>query len=111
MIELIILNYLKAHGIDAHLEMPKNLPSFPFVIVEKTGSAYSNRLTTSMLAIQSYAASMYETIQLNETVKQIMNDAVELSEITHVSLNGDYNFTDTNTKRYRYQAVFDITHY
>lgn len=111
MIELLILNYLEGKGFDAHLEMPKNRPALPFVIIEKTGSTRSNTITTSTLAIQSYAGSMYETVQLNEDVKNAMNDAVELQEVTKVALNGDYNFTDTNTKRYRYQAVFDITHY
>ena len=111
MIELLILNYLKSKGFDAHLEMPKNLPAFPFVIIEKTGSTRSNMITTSTLAIQSYAGSMYETIQLNEAIKEAMDDAVTLQEVTKVALNGDYNFTDIDTKRYRYQAVFDITHY
>ena len=27
------------------------------------------------------------------------------------NLNSDYNFTDTETKEYRYQAVFDINYY
>ena len=111
MIELIVLNYLKSKGLDAYLEIPKNLPDLPFFVVEKTGSTCANTITTSTLAVQTYAGSMYETIVWNEMVKQYMRDAVELSEITHVSLNGDYNFTDTDTKRYRYQAVFDITHY
>ena len=36
---------------------------------------------------------------------------VALDEVSKVSLNSDYNFTDAATKRYRYQAVFDIIHY
>ena len=111
MIELLIQNYLRDKGIDAHLEIPKNIPAFPFVVIEKTGSTCSNTITTSTIAIQSYAGSMYETIVTNEAVKECMKEAIELSEITKVELNGDYNFTDTDTKRYRYQAVFDITHY
>lgn len=111
MIELLIQKWLKDHGIDAHLEMPKNLPAFPFVVIEKTGSDYHDTLWTSTLAIQSYGSSMYETIMMNETVKQTVLDAIALSEITKISPGGDYNFTDPDTKRYRYQAVFDITHY
>jgi len=34
-----------------------------------------------------------------------------LNEIGKVKLNSDYNFTDTVTKQYRYQAVYDISHY
>ena len=36
---------------------------------------------------------------------------IELNEVTDVDLNASYNFTDQQTKEYRYQTVFDITHY
>jgi len=111
MIEILILNYLKDVGFQAYMEMPKNTPSFPFVIIEKTGSSKENQIETSTIAIQSYASSLYEAAELNEDIKASMEDAVVVDEITRVSLNSDYNFTDTETKRYRYQAVFDITHY
>ena len=32
------------------------------------------------------------------------------TNVFRCELNGDYNFTDTETKRYRYQAVFDLTY-
>ena len=32
----------------------------------------------------------------------------ESTNIFKSSLNSDYNFTDTSTKKYRYQAVYDI---
>ena len=40
-----------------------------------------------------------------------MLEAAALPEIGAVHLNSDYNFTDTAAKRYRYQAVFDVTYY
>ena len=36
---------------------------------------------------------------------------ITLNSISKIKLNSDYNFTDTETKEYRYQAVFDINHY
>lgn len=111
MIELLVLNYLKDGGINAFMEMPKNTPSFPFVIIEKTGSSKYNLIETSTLAIQSYGETLYDAAMLNEQIKTAMEGAVEVDDITQVSLNSDYNFTDTETKRYRYQAVFEITHY
>lgn len=54
---------------------------------------------------------MYEAAKLNEELKEIVEQLVILDEISGVSLNSDYNFTDTETKEYRYQAVFDINHY
>ena len=40
-----------------------------------------------------------------------INDINELADICHCELNSNYNYTDTARKRYRYQAVFYITHY
>lgn len=111
MIEKIILVYLKGEGFHASMEMPENRPAYPFVIIEKTGSSRSNRITTSTLAIQSYGATLDDAMELNERVKEVMDEAISLPDVTKVTLNSDYNFTDTSTKRYRYQAVFDITHY
>ena len=38
-------------------------------------------------------------------------DCIELPTISAVYINSDYNFTDTETKRYRYQCVAVVTHY
>ena len=46
---------------------------------------------------------MYEASLLNETVKEIVEQLVELNDVSDVSLNSDYNYTDTETKKYRYQ--------
>ncbi len=50
-------------------------------------------------------------ITLNEQTKTAVDSLIELTEIAKVRLNSDYNFTDTATKRYRYQAVYDLNHY
>ncbi|OOV85805.1 hypothetical protein BTA35_0216720, partial [Oceanospirillum linum] len=62
-------------------------------------------------AFQSYAPSMYEAAVLNEAVKETVEGMIELDEISKIKLNSDYNYTDTTTKEYRYQAVFDMNHY
>ena len=49
---------------------------------------------------------------MNEEVIDVMlNGLITEGDIAKVDLNTDYNFTDTTTKQYRYQAVFDIVHY
>lgn len=111
MIEKIILDYLNQElSVPAYMERPENPPG-QYVLIEKTGSGKRNQICEAVLAIQSYAPSMYEAAVLNETVKDTMEAAVTLSDISKVSLNSDYNFTDTAMKAYRYQAVFNITHY
>jgi hypothetical protein len=54
---------------------------------------------------------MLKAAELNETVKDLMDDIVALDEIVRSEINTDYNYTDTTKKQYRYQAVYDITHY
>ena len=82
-----------------------------YVIFEKTSSGKNNYLPSSTFAFQSYAPSMYEAAKLNDELKQVIENMIELDEISGIHLNSDYNFTDTETKQYRYQAVFDINHY
>jgi hypothetical protein len=111
MIEVIILNHLKSKlTVPVRLEKPEPAPS-EYVLFEKTGSNKSNHLLASTFAFQSYSNSMYGAAALNEEVKKAVDSLIELNEIASVTLNTDYNFTDTTTKQYRYQAVYDIKHY
>ena len=111
MIEIIVKNYLtKLLDIPVVFEHQKNLPK-RYIILEKIGGSKENFLNSSTIAIQSYAESLYEAAKLNEKVIQLMNDLIKVEEISKVKLNSDYNFTDTETKKYRYQAVFDINYY
>lgn len=113
MIEEIIINYLISCDLGApvYAEIPKNPPS-AFFIVEKTGGAMTNHIENSTIAIQSYADSMYEAAEANELIKDAMiYGLIDEPEIASVELNSDYNYTDTQSKKYRYQAVFEIVHY
>lgn len=111
MIELMILNYLTDHlSVPSFLEHQKNEPK-RFIIFEKTSSSKNNYLPSATFAFQSYAESMYEAAKLNNELKEVIENMIELDEISGIRLNSDYNFTDTEIKRYRYQAVFDINHY
>lgn len=113
MIETVILAHLKT-ALDTDnvfMEVPRdNLPT-RFVVVEKTGGDRENYINTASFAVQSYAESLYEAAVLNEAVKAAMDSLVEEDEVSKAAYQTDYNFTDTETKRYRYQAVYDITHY
>lgn len=116
IIEKVIYDYLSSQlTVPVYMEMP-NVPNPSdeperFVVVEKTGSSLTNRLYQSTVAVQSYADSLYEAAMLNDEVKTVMLNAIVLAQVTRVAVNSDYSFTDESTKRYRYQAVFDITHY
>ncbi len=111
MIEVTLLNHLKTKlSISVRLEKPEPAPP-EYVLFEKIGSSRTNLLSSSPFAFQSYSDSMYGASSLNELVKKAVDSLIELDDIASVKLNSDYNFTDTTTKKYRYQAVYDIKHY
>ncbi len=111
MIEKTILDYLSdVLSVPVYLEVPEE-PSDSFVLLEKTGSSRTNWVCAATMALQSYGPSLYDAAVLNETVKVAMDGAITLDVICAARLNSDYNFTDTATKRYRYQAVYDVTYY
>ena len=111
MIEVTILTHMAQElNVPVYMEKPETAPS-RYVLIEKTGSDKVNRLQSSTFAFQSYAESMYEAALLNESVKTAAESLATIDEVAGVRLNSDYNFTDTTTKKYRYQAVFDISHY
>ncbi len=112
MIEKTILDYMAAQlaPVPVYMEVPVNPPE-TFVVIQKTGGGLTNWIYSSAFAIQSYAGSLYGASQLNESVKAAMLGIVELDDIASVRLNSEYNFTDTATKHYRYQGVYDVVHY
>lgn len=111
MIEKIVLDYLLSTlPTDVFMEYQEDMPG-EYVIIEKTGSSETNHIYSARMAIQSYADSLYQAAQLNELVKEAMDNIITLDSIASSDLNSDYNFTDTTRKKYRYQAVYDLTHY
>lgn len=111
MIEKIILDYLNEKlEISAYMEEDPEMPE-EYVLIEKTGSGIANHIRNATLAIQSYSLSKYKAALLNEKVKEVMENCIEMDDICSCELNSDYDYTDTTRKKYRYQAVFDIVHY
>ena len=114
MIEKTILDYLNDQLTQSvMMEIPKGEQlSSEYVLLEKTGSGRYNFIDSVTIAIQSYADTLYHAAQLNETVKAAMDQiTATVPQISKVSLNSDYNFTDTEKKNYRYQAVYDIVYH
>lgn len=94
-----------------YAEVPAEYPQGAFIVIERTGSWKNNHVPGATLAVQSHGATMLDAAQLNEEVKAAMETVAEEPEIGSIRLNSDYNFSDSVTKRYRYQAVFDVTYY
>lgn len=112
MIEATIIEYLNNADLSATVygEQPANKLS-EFYVIEKTGGGLINHIPQSTFAVQSYAQSRYRASMMNDEVKAAMLDLITLDDVSSVELNSDYDYTDTASKTYRYQAVFVVTHY
>lgn len=111
MIEIVVYEYLKdVLDVPVYLEIPKT-PAEKYVVIEKTGSGITNHIRRATFTIQSIAPTMYEAAYLNEQVKDAMDGAISLADISRSHMESDYNFTDQSKKNYRYQAVYELIHY
>lgn len=111
MIETILLDYLEdTLKVAVWAEFPQNPPE-QFVIVRFGDTTRENLLETTTVIVESYEGSLLKAAQLNQRVKAAMDALPELPEISAARLAADYPATDTKNKRYRYQAVYTITHY
>ena len=79
-------------------------------VLEKTGTSRTDQITTSTFAVQSWAPTILDAAQLNEQAKAAMDALPARQGIGSARLENDYNFTDTATHRYRYQAVYRVVH-
>jgi hypothetical protein len=112
MIEATVLNYLIGQNIvgnNVYLEVPVNPPA-EYIILEKTASGKTNQINQAMFAIQSYSKnSLLRAAEINEAVKAALDVMPYTENIFSCNLNSDYNYTDTETKEYCYQAVYNLT--
>lgn len=112
MIETVLLDYLNNANLSAkvYMEQPKDKPE-AFFILEKSGGGQTDHISESDFIVQSYGRTLYEAACMNEEIKVVMLRANTLNEVSAVELNSDYNYTNAESKLYRYQAIFVVTHY
>lgn len=111
MIEIIIRDYLaEALSAPVFMEFPTNAPA-RFVILKKGDTTRENRIETAVFIPESYESSMLEAAKLNQLVKEAMDELTDLDEISASYLVADYPAFDEKNKRYRYQAVYNVTYY
>ena len=111
MIEEIIIKRLNAVlGIYVGGEVPVE-PDQRFVVVRKRGGERTDHIYTSLIQFDVYAERLSEASALCKALVEAVDDLTCLDEICNCEYGGDYNATDTASKRYRYQAMYNITHY
>ena len=113
MLETIIISYLQQSiRVSVSNEVPGNPKPQEYIVIQRTNGGQTDLIDKATYAIQSYSRkSKLRAAQLNERVKKAMEKFEELPAISECSLNSDYDYTNTATKEYRYQAVYNITHF
>ena len=113
MIEVVIMNALEAAtNVNAYMEIPEESENTYIVIQRAGGEQRGSRMRTAVIAVQSYAQTLLDAAILNESVLNAMQELqYQDNEITICQLNSNNNSTDPETRRYRYQAVFDLVYF
>ena len=110
IIEVYLIEYLtKELGVNVYGQ-EEDAEDGSYVVIEKLGSYVENFTRHATIALKSYGTTLLESAELNERVKSAMDDIIKKPEISFSKLNSDYNYTDTTTKKYRYQAVYDLVY-
>lgn len=117
MIEKTVYDYLSGcMNVPVMMELPEvpseDYPTFPeeFVVLEKVAGSVTDHIRFATIAIQSYSnVSLYAAAQLNEDVHEVMDAMADyVDDVSECQMTADTNFTDTSTKRYRYQCLYNI---
>ena len=110
LIETTIIQYLSTalETDQIYAERPVDLPA-EYWIIERTGGGEENHIQTATVAVQSISSvSMLRAAEMNQAAIRAMRDLITVEDVSRCRLNASYNFTDSDTKQYRYQAVFDL---
>jgi len=111
MIEKTVFDYLASNmNVPVFMEVPEtDIPS-EFVVVEKVGGDITDHIRSATIALQSYSLnSLYNAAALNEELHDVMDVMADnVSSVSECGMTADTNFTDTSTKRYRYQCLYNI---
>jgi len=112
-IEQLIMRHLEGKTVyPAFLEEPAKPQRPPrYYIVARVGVSPENHIHRGRIAVQSYAPSLVEAMALNRAAYDAMQSLPELSAVVSAGLVSDYNFTDEETGRYRWQAVYAVNYY
>ena len=83
-----------------------------YILVQRTNGSRVNKIDSRTYAIQSISSiSKLRAAEIDETVVEAMELYENEPYISKCGLNSDYDFTDANTKEFRYQSVYDIVYF
>jgi hypothetical protein len=112
LIEAAVISHLctELHTANVFAERPKDPPA-AYWLIEKTAAQEENHILQATIAVQSVSSnSLLEAAQMSNDAEEAMRRLILLENVGSSKLNSAYNYTDPETREYRYQAVFDINY-
>lgn len=110
LIETTIRNYLieKIPNVPIEVEVPKN--GSTFVVFKIIDRGKVNQINAVTVRFYSYAESKLEAAELDELVREAMEEIVELDSIFSSKIGGGDDDYDEELKKNRYRAYFNLTY-
>ena len=108
IIETIVLDYL-THNLS--VPAVTEIPSGDFtecVAFHVTDRDKQNHLEMATLEFECFAESKYNAAVLDEELRRVMEEIIELNEISASKFGGGNDDFDTTLKRYRYRSFFNL---
>lgn len=112
LIESAVIGHLctELNTVNVFAERPKDPPA-AYWLIEKTAAQEENHILQATIAVQSISSnSLLEAAQMSNDAEEAMRRLILLENVGSSKLNSAYNYTDPETREYRYQAVFDINY-
>ncbi len=110
LIEATVISHLAAElqTTEVYAERPASVPD-EYYIIEKTSSGETDHIQRATIVVQSISgSSLLRAAEMSKAAEKAMRKLTGQADVSRCKLNSAYNYTDTETKEYRYQAVFDI---
>lgn len=110
--EAYVIKYLddSMPGVFVSGDVPEEEHYRNFLTVELTGADITNQVSGATLAIDSWAPTRAEAMQLSAEVKTAMFNMLEEPEISAVELLTEYNNPRLSTKHPRYRTMWRIVY-
>ena len=111
MIEADVRDYLLTKvNVPVYLDAPKVTPN-AYIKVFRNGTSGTRFLESALFTFHCIASTLLESAALSEQLKEAMYDMPSVPKISKVELNAETDWTDTATREYRYQSVYEITYH
>ena len=109
LIEKTVIRYLeqKLNINEVYAEIPEEMPK-RFIVVGIVDRGKTNHIDAATIELMSYANDKLGAAELDELVRNAMEQIIELDSIFSSRLGGGGDEQDTALKKYRYRSYYNL---